>query len=174
MSCARTLIDISPFVTEAQLELALEDARRRNLVEPNLLEERLAALPANQAGRRKLLRVLELVTGTRPTESTLETKVVQMLRREGYPEPIRQEVLRDDGRFAGRVDLVYPERKLIIEVQSHYWHSDRNTGDADSERTNSHQAMGWLVMEARQPMLQGERRAKFLSDLDRSYNRRLI
>lgn len=65
-----------------------------------------------------------------------------MLRREGNPEQIRQEVLNDNGEFAGRVDLIYPERRLIIEVQSHRWHSDRSTGDADSERTNRHQRWG--------------------------------
>jgi very-short-patch-repair endonuclease len=173
MACARTLIDISHSATEAQLELALEDARRRNLVTPKRLEERLAAMPANQAGRRNLLKVLGHLTGTRPTESTLEVKVLQMLRREGYPKPIRQEVLNDDGEFAGRVDLIYPERRLIIEVQSHRWHSDRSTGDADSERANRHQAMGWTVMEARHNMLRGEGRAKFLGDLARTYNRRL-
>lgn len=42
MTCARTLIDISNSATEAQLELALEDARRRNLVTPKLLEESTA------------------------------------------------------------------------------------------------------------------------------------
>lgn len=173
MTCARTLIDISSSATEARLELALEDARRRNLLTPKLLKERLGAMPTNQAGRQKLLGVLEILSGTRPTESTLEVKVLQMLRREGYPEPMRQEVLDDDGRFAGRVDLVYPDRKLIIEVQSHRWHSDRSTGDADSERTNRHQAMGWIAMEARHSMLRGEGRAKFLSDLARTYNRRL-
>lgn len=171
LSPTRTLIDVAGCATEAQLELALEDARRRNLVTPEQLERRLSALPPNQIGRGKLLKVLALLTGTRPSESNLEVKVTRLLRREGYPDPIRQEVLDDNGGFAGRVDLIYPDRKLIIEVHSHRWHSDRRAGDADSERTNRHQAMGWVVMVARHSMLKGEGRATFLRDLARTYGR---
>lgn len=173
LSPTRTLIDVAGCATEAQLELALEDARRRNLVTPERLECRLASLPQNQIGRGKLLKVLALLTGTRPSESNLEVKVIRVLRREGYPDPIRQEVLNDSGEFAGRVDLIYPDRKLIIEVHSHRWHSDRRAGDADSERINRHQAMGWVVMVARHSMLKGEGGSKLLGDLARTYEREI-
>ena len=172
-SCIRTLIDVAGQATEARLELAFEDARRRKLVTPQVLAERIGGLPLNQPGRKRLMTVLETVTGTRPTDSGLEVKVLRLLRSQGYPPPIRQEVLTDDGEFAGRVDLVYPERRLIIEVQSHGWHSDRRTQDADSERVNKHQAMGWVVMEATSTMLHGEARAAFLRDLGRLYDRAL-
>lgn len=170
-SCPRTLIDLSAEVSEAQLELALEDARRRRLVTPGSLHEALAALPPNQPGRASLLQVLAATTGTRPSDSGLEVKVLRLLRREGFPSPIRQEVLDDDGDFAGRVDLVYPEQQLIIEVQSHRWHSDRSQVDSDSARLNRHHAMGWSVMRATSVMLRGEGRTKFLRDLHRIYRR---
>lgn len=170
-NCTRTLLDLAPQVSEAQLELALEDARRRRLVTLDALEQMLRASPANQAGRQKLHRVLATVSGTRPTDSGLEVKVLRLLRREGYPEPVRQEILTDDGEFAGRVDLVYPERRLVIEVQSHRWHDGREQIDDDSARHNRHHAMGWMVMKATSKMLSGDARSQFLRDLRRAYDR---
>lgn len=170
-NCTRTLIDLAPKVSEAQLELSLEDARRRRLVTPEALEQMLAGLPENQAGRKQMLKVLETVSGTRPSDSGLEVKVLRLLRREGYPDPVRQEILTDEGEFAGRVDLVYPQRRLIIEVQSHRWHDGREGLDDDSARHNRHHAMGWLVIKATSKMLRGAARAEFLRDLRRSYDR---
>ena len=173
-TCPRTLIDAAATATEAQLELALEDARRRHLVSISEIAERIEKLPNNQPGRRKLTKVFSAVTGTKPSESNLEVKVIRMLRGAGFPPPIRQEVLTDDGRFAGRVDLAYPERRLVIEVQSHRWHDGRNPLDEDSARHNRHHAMGWLVMKATSRMLRGEDRATFLHDLRRAYERPLV
>lgn len=173
MTCIRTLIDVAGEATHARLELALEDARRRKLIALEALTDRLVEVPMNQPGRKKLTKVLDMAAGTRPTDSGLEVKVLRLLRSQGYPPPIRQEVLTDEGEFAGRVDLVYPERCLIIEVQSHGWHSDRRTQDSDSERANRHQAMGWAVMEATSTMLHGAGRVSFLRDLARLYNRPL-
>lgn len=170
-NCTRTLIDLAPLVSNAQLELAVEDARRRRVVTPAALEQLLARAPANQAGRRKLLTVLSRISGTTPTDSGLEVKVVRLLRRGGFPEPVRQEILTDEGEFAGRVDLVYPERKLVIEVQSHRWHDGRRHIDDDSARHNRHHAMGWIVMKATSKMLMGNARAAFLRDLRRAYDR---
>ncbi|MFP5353135.1 MAG: type IV toxin-antitoxin system AbiEi family antitoxin domain-containing protein [Actinomycetota bacterium] len=172
-TCARTLIDVAASVSEAQLELAIEDARRRRLVSMEEFTERIEKLPSNQPGLRKLSKVFAAVTGTKPSESNLEVKVIRMLRAAGFPAPIRQEALTDDGRFAGRVDLAYPERRLVIEVQSHRWHDGRDPLDADSARHNQHHAMGWLVMKATSKMLRGEARTTFLRDLRRAYERAL-
>lgn len=172
-TCVRTLVDIASEVGEAQLELALEDARRRRLVTPVPLEQAIDGLPPNYPGRGKLMKVLSLVAGTRPTDSGLEVKVLRLLRQEGYPEPVRQEVLDDNGRFAGRVDLAYPARRLVIEVQSHRWHDGRAPVDADSARHNRHHGMGWVVMKATKKMLTGKDRGAFLKDLARVYHRPL-
>lgn len=171
--CGRTLIDVAGTATEAQLELAFEDARRRRLVSVKEMKERIAHLPMNQPGRRNLVKLLCLSEGTRPTESTLEVKVLRLLRREGYPPPIRQEVLNDHGQFAGRVDLVYPDRRLIIEVDGYVPHEGRHDFDADRMRRNRLVGMGWAVMHATNEMLHGEDREGFLRDLFRLYNRSL-
>ena len=169
--CARTIIDLAAEATEAQLELALEDARRRRLASPPQIDALLARLPENQPGRGQLLRLLATARVTRPTDSGLEVKVLRLLRQHGYPEPIRQVVLDDNGEFAGRVDLAWPERRLIIEVQSYRWHDGRAHLDRDEARGNRHLGMGWAVLRVTKNMLTGKQQMEFMRDLDRAYNR---
>jgi very-short-patch-repair endonuclease len=73
----------------------------------------------------------------------------------------------------GRVDLVFPDRRLIIEVDSFRFHTGRSPWERDRERRNSLTSLGWLVIHATFQMLHGEERAAFLRDLARAYNRPL-
>lgn len=172
-SIERTLIDVAAGVGEAPLEVAIEDALRRRLTSVDLILRRLADLPANQAGRRTLMRALEARGGQPPADSALEVKLSRLLREEGFPSPIRQKVLDDQGRFVGRVDFVYPERRLIIEADGFRFHSGRAAFDADRSRRNSLTALGWVVMHTTAPMLHGPDRAEFLRHLWRAYRRPL-
>lgn len=172
-SAERTLIDLAGAITEDRLEIAIEDALRRKLVTAQGVMRRLADLPSNQEGRARLTQLLQLRGAAPPTDSALEVKMIQLLRAEGYPPPIRQKILDDDGRFVGRVDLVFPERRLIIEVDSFRFHTGRRPWDRDRERRNALTALGWLVIHATSQMLGGEGRSGFLRDVGRAYNRPL-
>jgi very-short-patch-repair endonuclease len=168
----RTLISVACSCSEERLEVALEDALRRRLTTTGRVLERLLQLPPNQSGRRQLLSLLEDRGTVAPAESSLEVKVIRLLRDEGFPRPMRQKVLDDDGRFVGRVDLVYPERRLILEVDSFRFHSGRGKWDRDRERRNALTALGWMVLHVTSKML-SEQRPDFLRDLARAYHRPL-
>jgi len=172
-TCVRTLIDLAGEIAVGELEIAIEDARRRRLIKPGSIQSALQPLPANQPGRAKLSRILQLQEGRRVTDSALEVKALRLLRREGYPEPTRQEVLETDGRFLGRVDLIYPERRLVIEVDGYVAHSGRGKFDSDRERGNGVTAHGEAVLHFTSAMLRGANRARFLDDLRRTYDRAL-
>ena len=61
---------------------------------------------------------------SRPTESEMETLLLQALRATGLPEPVMQfEVLDDAGGFVARADAAYPTR-IAIEYDSKQEHSD--------------------------------------------------
>ena len=171
-SVERTLIEVAGFVPEQRLEIALEDALRRRLTDPARVVRRLEMLPANQTGRRVLLELLAERGAERPAESGLEVKVIRLLREVSFPVPLRQKVLDDDGRFVGRVDLVWPDRRLILEVDSFRFHSDREAWDRDRERRNALTALGWVVLHVTSTMLR-EQQEVFLRDLDRAYHRPL-
>lgn len=171
-SVERTLIALAGTETEERLEVALEDALRRRLTHRAAIADRLNRLPVNQAGRSRLIRLLGEGSGLAPADSALEVKVIRLLRDEGYPRPLRQKVLDDRGRFVGRVDLAFPERLMILEVDGFRFHSGRTSWDRDRERRNALTALGWVVLHVTARMLD-EQRADFLRDLARAYHRPL-
>ena len=172
-SLERTLIELAGTVPEGKLELALEDALRRKLTAPRKIGERLADLPLNQPGRGRLLQMLDARGSAPPAESGLEVKVMRFLRAEGFPTPVRQKVIDEEGRFVGRVDLVFPERRLIIEVDSFRYHQGRTSFENDRSRRNALTALGWLVVHVTSAMLREPRRSSLSRDLRRAYFRPL-
>jgi very-short-patch-repair endonuclease len=172
-SIERTLVDLAAKTSEERLEVAMEDALRRRLTTADRIGLRLADLPVNQPGRACVLGLLTVRGGAPPAESPLEVKVARMLRAWGYPAPIRQKVLDDQGRFIGRVDFVYPDRRLIIEVDGYRHHDGRVVFDEDRARRNALTALGWVVLHATSTMLVEPGRAEFERDVSRSYDRAL-
>lgn len=168
----RTLITLAGTETEERLEVALEDALRRRLTHRNAVADRLSRMPVNQVGRALLVRILGEGAGLAATESALEVKVIRLLRDEGYPRALRQKILDDRGRFVGRVDLAFPDRRLILEVDGFRFHSGRSRWENDRDRRNALTALGWVVLHVTARMLD-EMRADFLRDLARAYHRPL-
>jgi hypothetical protein len=142
----QTIVDIAPFVDDLVWEQALESALRKDLFK---LEELASVVPlltkSRTAGSPRIKRVLALrPAGAPPTESLLETLMVQLARRTpGVPEPTRQVVVDDeDGRFVARVDLAWPELGGFNELDGER-HKDQPVYDA-VRQTNVVTATGWL------------------------------
>jgi very-short-patch-repair endonuclease len=100
------------------------------------------------AGKRRLrnLRVAELLLDeVEPlTESPMETRLRVLLVRGGLRRPTAQHnVLGADGRFIGRADLAYPERRLAIEYDG-AWHWKQRRDD--ERRRTGMRIAGWEVL----------------------------
>jgi very-short-patch-repair endonuclease len=144
----RTLIDLGAVVDADIVELALECALRRRMTSIDRLTRRLA--DASGHGRRGA-GVLRIVLERRdpfapPTESALETKFLQLLRRHRLPLPVRQRVVRDEAGFVARVDFIYPEANLVIEVDSRRHHLSPQDWERDLQRRNRLTAAGKRVL----------------------------
>jgi very-short-patch-repair endonuclease/predicted transcriptional regulator of viral defense system len=143
----RTLIDLGSVCDEATVEHALEDALRRRLTTVPRLERRLAVL--RRSGRRGVL-ILEKILRVRglqpPTASGMETRLARLLRKGGIPQPQRQCVVTNDGKFIGRVDFAYPERKLAIEFDSAQFHEAETDRPNDCLRANDLMLIGWRTV----------------------------
>lgn len=172
VTALRALIDVAAVETQERLEIGLEDLLRRRLATLADVSDRVAHLPLNQHGRSSLLRLLSDRGVAAPAESALEVRVIRLLREEGYPPPIRQKVIADDGTFVGRVDLVYPDRRLILEVDSFRHHSDRIPFENDRVRINALGSMGWTVLHVTHAMLRGDK-DRFLRAFQRAFFRTL-
>ena len=169
MTPLRTLVDVAGKVAEERLEVALEDALRRRLTTPEAISERLGRLPRNFPGRGVLLGLLAGRGVEPPAESALEVRVIRLLRDEGFPPPVRQRVIDDAGNFVGRVDLVYPAQRLIIEVDSFRYHGGREPFEKDRQRMNALSALGWTVLHVTHLMLREPE--KFLGAFRSAYRR---
>jgi hypothetical protein len=137
----QTLIDLAAELSDALWEQALESALRKSLT--SLAEVEAAAWGCPGAGRVR--RVLpRRPPGAPPTESLLETLMVQLARTvDGLPDPVRQlEVFDADERFVARVDLAWPEIGVFVELDGQH-HKDQPVHDA-RRQTAVTAATGWL------------------------------
>lgn len=145
----QTLVELGSTGTESSLdaldrvELAVECALHRRLIGITALAE-LAAAAGARRGSPVLRAVLERrPVGAPPTESYLETRMVQLLRRHGLPEPQRQVEIRDDAGFVGRVDLLVGP--VVIELHGGQ-HNGAAVLDADRLRRARLEAAGYRVL----------------------------
>jgi very-short-patch-repair endonuclease len=140
------LVDLAAALDDTAWEQALESALRKGLVKVADLEVALPEMARRRTpGVGRIRRVLALrPRGAPPTESLLETLMVQLVRRvPTLPEPRRQlEIFDEHGRFVARVDLAWPDLGLFIELDGQH-HRGQPLYDARRE-TAIVAATGWL------------------------------
>jgi hypothetical protein len=87
--------------------------------------------------------VLPLVDGR--SESPPESWVRVACARAGLPSPVPQFVVLQDGEFLGRVDLAWPDARLIVEYEGAH-HFDELQIRRDDRRYRRLIAAGWRVI----------------------------
>ncbi len=111
------------------VELAVEDALRRELTTVAELADLVASTTNRTPGRAVLAAVLAgRPVGAPPTESYLETRCHQVLRAAGIADFDRQVHLHDREGLIGRVD--FARAAVVIEVTSRAWHDPKVIEDA--------------------------------------------
>ena len=147
---SRTLIDISGVVTESELAQALDSALRRGLTFVSLIRSRLDAIGTRGRSGTGTLQTLlasrELGSGL--TESPLEVKVEQVLRRAGLDPPERQFTIKGPDGTTVRLDFAWPEQKVGIEADGFRWHTDFERWQQDAHKHNILQEMDWKIVRA--------------------------
>jgi very-short-patch-repair endonuclease len=149
-SPARTLIDLASQLDRAGWERALSEARFRRLIRDGELEaalERAGTRPGTAAVRDHLRRE----AGPQITQSEAERRFLSLVRGAGLPEPRTQQ------RVEGfRVDAVWPERRLIVELDGLTGHGHRSAFERDRRRDAILVARGWRVIRFTWPQLHGQ------------------
>ena len=108
--------------------------------------ESLARLVEGSRGRwgaRRLGKAVPVIDGR--SESRPESLVRVACIRAGLPTPVPQFVVMADGQFLGRVDLVWPEARLIVEYEGAH-HFDEVQIRRDDRRYERLVAAGWRVI----------------------------
>jgi very-short-patch-repair endonuclease len=142
----RTLADVGSVADLDEVELALECALRRRITSIPRLYRRLEAL-SHHRGSAALHEVLRRrAAGAPATESALETRFVQFVRRHRLPAPDRQVRIRDDRGLTGRVDFYFSKARVIVEVQSRRYHLNAIAWERDLRRSNAMTSNGHRVL----------------------------
>ena len=145
-SVARTIVDLAAVLDAASLEVAVESALRRRQTSRNRLKRQIEAMAITSPGRGALMRIIDQGSPA-ATDSALEVRVWQMLRRARLPLPIRQYRIVDERKRAvARVDFAYPSARLAIEADGYRFHSGRQDLRRNVARYNAMTLLGWVVL----------------------------
>jgi Transcriptional regulator, AbiEi antitoxin len=126
-SPARTVFDMTPGLkTDAGLRRFVNDARLTYTFHLSDLGELLARHPRHPATKR-LLPFLEARRG--PTRSDFEDDFVVFASRYGLPAPIVNTYV-----LGHEVDALFPEQRLIVELDGWEFHGDRGSFESNRDR----------------------------------------
>lgn len=145
MSATRTILDLALARSRVQrVEAAIDSAVRLGLSSPSVIAHRLATLRGQgRWGCRLVERLLEDSGG----HSMLERRFLELVRVSGLPRPRTQVVHRRDGRHVARVDFLFEEVDVVVEVSGSLGHSTPSDRAVDAQRRNELQEIGRRVYE---------------------------
>jgi very-short-patch-repair endonuclease len=137
----RTLLDLSAVVQRHELRGALREAERRRLTDPLSLHDLVARYERRPGLRAVRALLAEASIGLRTIRSELEERFQDFLIRAGLPLPHTNVVIE-----GYEVDCVWPEQRLIVELDGHATHSPTHAFELDRARDRRLEAAGWRVI----------------------------
>ncbi len=139
-SPARTLVDYAATANAAELEWAIAEAHAHNLADERRILAAVERAPTH-AGVARLRAILRQPGGPQRTRSGGERAMLRLIRAAGLPAP------RVNVPIAGfTADFVWPEERLIVEVDGYPYHSDRAAFERDHRRDIVHRNAGYDVL----------------------------
>lgn len=142
----RTLLDLCAKSRRVNVQLAIDDARRRGLTSWDRL---LKCLVTHARRGRDGVGILRAIldahyTEVAKTDSGFERLVYVRLVEAGLPTPTLQHEVQLNGQTY-RLDLAYPEAKLAVELDGSV-HLERDVWEKDHERQNALILAGWTIL----------------------------
>jgi hypothetical protein len=145
---ARTIFDLAGTVHPGRVERALDTCLARRLVTRSALQAVFDSLAKRGRTGTALMRRLLAARGPAyvAPASGLERRFLEILEDANLPVPDREiEVGGADG-WGGRVEFVYRDARLLIEIDSRTYHSSLLDLEADRARDNRLMAAGWRML----------------------------
>ena len=147
-SPARTVFDMATrFKTDAALTRFVNDARLTYTFHLGSLAELLARHQRHPATKR-LMPLVQARAGM--TRSELEDLFVDFARRYGLPQPTI-----NARRGRREPDILFPEERVIVEIDSWEFHGDRASFERDRDRDADHLADDLLTVRVTEGRLKG-------------------
>jgi hypothetical protein len=141
----RTVIDLAALrIREERLEAAVDSAVRLHLASLDDIARRLQQLRGK--GRRGVRR-LDRVLVTSGGHTFLERAFLKLIHEAGLPRPVPQVEHRREGVHIARVDFLFPDHGVVVEVSGGRGHSSAADRAKDARRRNELQRLGRVVLE---------------------------
>lgn len=138
---ARTIIDLAGMVSSPELERTFGDARAKRLLSQQELESALSRAPKNHPGAAAIRRRLATDRGSTYTRSRAEALIRRLLADAQLPQPLV------NCRVAGlTVDFLWPQERLVLEVDGYATHGHRLAFEGDRKRDQVLTAGGYTVI----------------------------
>jgi very-short-patch-repair endonuclease len=130
-----TLIDLATQLDRGQLEAAINEADKLDLVDPETLRRALEGVP-RRPGTAALRKTLDRRTFTL-TDSELERLFLPLARNAGLPRP-------ETGTYVNgfKVDFYWPDLGLVVETDGLRYHRTPTQQTKDRLRDQAHAAAG--------------------------------
>ncbi|MBL8950767.1 MAG: hypothetical protein JNK82_08330 [Myxococcaceae bacterium] len=142
----RTLIDLAGRLPEKDAELALDSALRGRPGLKGWLTRVLATWPPHAPGGPHRLRKL-LALRQSPTDSALEVRWEQLMRKARIPEPTYRQPIYDEHGRIGSIDYIWADRRVVVQTHGWQWHGHRQRWYLDIDQRRRMGAAGWQVIE---------------------------
>jgi very-short-patch-repair endonuclease len=140
ISPARAIVDFAATANSDELEHALTEAYANSLTDERRILAAIERVP-NHAGVALLRAIIRQPGGPQRTRSGGEQAMLRLIRAAGLPAP-RTNVL-----VAGfKADFLWPEQRLIVEVDGYPAHSARAAFERDHRRDIVHKNAGYEVL----------------------------
>jgi very-short-patch-repair endonuclease len=137
---ARTLIDLAGEVSRVELADALDGARARRMITDEQLAQAMARAP-NRKGVAAMKALLSADTETGFTRSEAERLLRRLIGEARLPSPLMNVAL-----LGTEVDALWPQHKLVVEVDGWEFHRDRMHFESDRRRDRLLIAAGYRVI----------------------------
>lgn len=131
----QTLIDLSTELAPNRVERAVNEADKRDLIDPETLRAELARY-IGEPGVKALRGLLDKRT-FRLSDSELEVVFRPLAMEAGLPPPLTKEIVNDF-----EVDFFFPELGLVIETDGLRYHRTPSTQTRDARRDRAHTLAG--------------------------------
>jgi very-short-patch-repair endonuclease len=137
----RTLLDLIAVVQPHEARSALRRAEQLRLTDPLSLQDLAHRYPRRPGLATVKALLAEASIGAKVIRSELEERFQEFLIRAGLPLPQTNVLIE-----GYEVDCVWPDRRVIVELDGHATHSPAHAFEIDRARDRRLAAAGWRVI----------------------------
>lgn len=135
----RTLLDLAATLPRRDLQRAVEEAQVQRKIDHSSLADAVSKARGHR-GARALRAAAAGAQEPALTRSEAERTLVELVRRAGLPSPRTNQRI---GRW--EVDAVWPDERLVVEVDGYAFHSTREAFERDRRKDAELRAAGFRV-----------------------------